>query len=168
MQSNAWDKLPSETDRQYKVFTSYLRLGKDRSLAKVGEEWGKSGVPSNWEKWRSMHNWVERATAYDAHLVKEALAAQSQTNITAEISAFRKRSKDSAIAQQAAGYKLLLKITPAIDSIDVKKLKPSEIAALTRAAVMAIEGGLNGEAISTGCDRLQESINNAQKADNAV
>lgn len=167
-QMATWDKRPNETDKQYAVFTAYLLLGPERSIAKVAQKWGKSGAPSNWEAWCKLHEWVKRASDYDAQLAKDALAAVAQSNVTDEIERFRNRNRDISISCTTAGLTVIQKLKPAIEALDPSKLKPSEIAALMKAANDAIEKGQNGEAISIGADRLQESINNARKADDPV
>lgn len=69
--SEIWDKQPDESTRAYACFCDYRDMGAGyRSLAKVGEKWGKS--ISLLERWSSKHKWVERATAYDSQVDREA------------------------------------------------------------------------------------------------
>lgn len=67
-QTRPWDKRPDETDKAFKAFTDYLDFGPDRSLEKVRQKYNKNtSYIRQLGKWSSAYNWVERASAYDAH-----------------------------------------------------------------------------------------------------
>ena len=60
----AWERQEGESARAYEAFCLYRDLGPERSLAKVGQELGKS--VSLMERWSSEHDWVDRVKALEA------------------------------------------------------------------------------------------------------
>lgn len=164
---NPWDRQPGETATAYNAFVVYLLMGADRSLAKCSRKVGHAQKVTC-EVWSRKNGWVHRAAAYDAHLASGQIEAQKQTAVTAEIEAFRERARDASIAAFSSALRILKKLSPAIDSLNVGKLKPAEIAALARAALVGIEFGLNSEAVAIGADRLAEAIGSGEKADDPI
>ncbi len=67
--------MARESPKAIAAFHEYCLLGPARSLAKlanVSERFGMTTVTvRHLEQWSSAHQWVERASAYDAHLQKE-------------------------------------------------------------------------------------------------
>jgi hypothetical protein len=67
-----WDRQENESYPAYRAFSIYRDLGSDRS---IDHAWRKftskpsKGAPGTWNLWCSKHQWVERAAAYDAHLI---------------------------------------------------------------------------------------------------
>lgn len=69
-----WERWPDETDTAYHRFSLYLNLGADRTQRAVRERLGKSKVYEHQlQKWSSKYSWVDRAAAYDEHLVLKSL-----------------------------------------------------------------------------------------------
>lgn len=65
-----WDRLDSETDKDYRLFDMYLRLGPDRRIVDMTRAY-EGHVPDKTvlNKLSSKHNWKLRATAYDNSMV---------------------------------------------------------------------------------------------------
>lgn len=69
-----WDQYTDETDKAYHRFSVYLELGAERSLDKTRQELGKSsGYIRQLETWCSKYDWVERAAAFDRHVIRTSL-----------------------------------------------------------------------------------------------
>ena len=69
-----WERLEDETDTAYHRFSLYLKMGPERSISKVAEGLQKgSGYEKHLRRWSSKYSWVERAAAYDEHLVLKSL-----------------------------------------------------------------------------------------------
>jgi hypothetical protein len=77
----AWERQEPESARAYEAFCHYRDLGPSRSLAKVGQELGKSvGLM---ERWSSEHDWVARVRALEARdqmLMREAVQEHVRGN----------------------------------------------------------------------------------------
>ncbi len=72
--SQSWDKWPDETDLAYSYFVSYMEMGPERSLSKVVQKHNKKAhYKTQLGKWSAKHNWVERASEYDKHVIKQSL-----------------------------------------------------------------------------------------------
>jgi hypothetical protein len=131
-----WDRLPSEGDEAWEAFITYLTMGTNRSLAKVGQALGKSKVLL--EGWSREHSWVNRVSAYETEQGRiriEAAAAERQKTLA--------QQADVARALVASAAKL---VTPSV-RVRGRKLteeerwewKPSPDAA--RAAASALKEG---------------------------
>ncbi|MDQ3316343.1 MAG: hypothetical protein M3522_03300 [Actinomycetota bacterium] len=85
----AWERQEPESARAYEAFCHYRDLGPSRSLAKVGQELGKSvGLM---ERWSSEHDWVARVRALEARdsmlrrdAVQEHLAEKAEDHAKRE------------------------------------------------------------------------------------
>lgn len=68
-----WDRQPyeSRTHRAWEYFSYYRDLGKERTLKKVSANYGVSFQLVS--KMSADHDWVERCSAYDAHVDKLTL-----------------------------------------------------------------------------------------------
>lgn len=74
--ANPWDRQAGETPPAFAAFQAYRDLPPgDRSSVKVREKLGLR-TDRHLEKWRSKHEWVARAAAWDAHLDAASQAAQ--------------------------------------------------------------------------------------------
>jgi len=62
-----WLRRDTETDPAWEAFQTYLRLGKDRSIAKAAAKVGKT--PQCLEVWSVRHQWVDRVTAHDNYVM---------------------------------------------------------------------------------------------------
>lgn len=67
---NLYDRQPGESEKKFTAFRTYLDLGPQRSLAKVGRELGKSKALM--ERWSSQWSWVSRVEAYTDHMLRQA------------------------------------------------------------------------------------------------
>ena len=69
-----WERWPDETDTAYDRFVMYLKMGADRSISKVADKLQKgSSYATHLRRWSSKYDWVDRAAAYDEHLVLKSL-----------------------------------------------------------------------------------------------
>lgn len=68
-----------ETEEAFAAFRRFLELGPGRSIAEAyrahaeargGPRSGAKGVPGNWKRWSSQHNWRGRAEAHDRALME--------------------------------------------------------------------------------------------------
>jgi len=64
MASFAWERREDESAEAFEAFTHYRDFGANRSLAKVGQELGKSTTLM--EKWSKKHQWVRRVALWEA------------------------------------------------------------------------------------------------------
>ncbi len=66
-----WDLQEGETSKAHKAFVDYLELT-DRSLVKLAEKYTK-GTPKvrQLKRWSGQYDWVNRAAAWDAHILAE-------------------------------------------------------------------------------------------------
>ena len=64
-----FDRQLGEREQAFRAFRTYLDLGPQSSLAKVGRELGKSKALM--ERWSSQWNWVARVEAYTDHMVRQ-------------------------------------------------------------------------------------------------
>ena len=64
-----WERQPGESAKAFEAFRIYCEMQEERSVRAVGQRLVKSG--SLISRWSSQYNWVERARAYDNHLLKE-------------------------------------------------------------------------------------------------
>jgi len=61
-----WERQPNETTKAYEAFCCYRDFGVSRSVRGVAQKLNKSDTIIG--RWSTLHNWVERATAYDDHI----------------------------------------------------------------------------------------------------
>ena len=67
-----WERRKGESEQAYETFSIYRDLGLQRSNAKVCERLSKSRQLIS--RWKTQHDWDERARAYDNDLAKKAHA----------------------------------------------------------------------------------------------
>lgn len=65
-----WERQQGESAQAFEAFTTYLEMGTERSIRKVGQKLDKSRTQIG--KWSSTWNWQERVRSYDNELEKEA------------------------------------------------------------------------------------------------
>jgi transposase len=65
----AWNRRPGESAKAYEAARIYFEMRAARSLAGVAKNLGKS--VSLVERWSTRWAWVDRATAFDAHLDRQ-------------------------------------------------------------------------------------------------
>lgn len=63
-----FEQQPKESAKAFEAFSTYLRLGANRSLEAVGQKLGKSRKLM--ERWASKYDWVIRVKAHAAHLAE--------------------------------------------------------------------------------------------------
>ena len=111
-----WERQDSESAKAYEAFSVYRDMGADRSLAKVGQEIGKS--TKMMEKWSKAHNWVERAEAWDRE--QDRILQKQQIE---DIKKMRKRHANLAVAMLAKAATALKKIPDdEIKAADVSRM----------------------------------------------
>lgn len=71
---NGLERLENESPEAYEAYTKYATMGAERSLAKVGQELGKSTTLMS--DWSAKNRWVERANIYDQY-VATSIAEES-------------------------------------------------------------------------------------------
>lgn len=90
-----WNKQPGETKQSYRAFSIYRDMGVGRSLdkayvlflseqrhdsTKTAPKKAATEAPRHWSDWSSKFGWVERASAFDAHMDAE-LQAQFESEL---------------------------------------------------------------------------------------
>lgn len=72
-----WNQWPDETDTAYDRFMAYLKMGADRSMAKVVQKYGmKKSYKSQLERWSLKYNWVDRCRAYDENIALQYVESE--------------------------------------------------------------------------------------------
>lgn len=66
-----WEQLPEESNASYMRFCAYLSLGPTRTIEKARASTGVKGRSGHWDRESSKYNWVDRAIAYDIHMLSE-------------------------------------------------------------------------------------------------
>jgi len=100
-----WEQQPNESSDLFESFRIFRDMGPGRTLARVAEQ---TGVPLPTIKSRSSgHRWLERVTAYDAHLDRV------RTTAVAEDAASRAKSSRDAVG--LLGQSVLLELTKLLD-----------------------------------------------------
>jgi hypothetical protein len=67
-----WERRPKESEQAYQAFLIFRDLGAERSHEAARERLGKgSGYLRVIEDWSGRHEWIERARAWDNHVLKE-------------------------------------------------------------------------------------------------
>ena len=115
-----WERQEGESAKAYESFSIYRDMGAGRSLAKVGQEVGKS--KKMMEKWSKTHKWVERAEQWD--LEQDRLI---RIELTKDIGAMRKRHADMAKA-------MLMKAARALQKIPDDEIKATDISRMVDVA----------------------------------
>lgn len=94
-----WERRPDETSKSYRAFTQYLLLGPDRSLEELRKELDRKPSYLRWlEVWSSKYDWVDRATAYDAEMGKQAL----EKNKGKVVESLERQAREARAWQQAS------------------------------------------------------------------
>jgi hypothetical protein len=74
---NIWDRLPSETDLQFSLFTAYRDLGPGRTLRKAADELGRlsinGNVPGAITTASTTQSWPPRAAAFDQYMLEHQI-----------------------------------------------------------------------------------------------
>lgn len=113
---NALARLPGESNKAHAALLAYAELGPGRSLAKLAQEWGKSGsYVGQLERWSAQHHWQDRVAAYDAHLARERLRAAAEAHKRA-IEAHQERYNKVAKELHAVGRVVLSQLAEALQS----------------------------------------------------
>jgi hypothetical protein len=109
-----WERQDNDTDKSFEAFVAYRDMGADRSLAKVGEQLGKSTELI--ERWSSKDKWVARVNAWDIEqdrLWRESLATERRKMA-------ERQARTAALAQS--------KIAAWIVNLDPDELSANEAA----------------------------------------
>ncbi|MBD2336134.1 hypothetical protein H6G64_03895 [Calothrix sp. FACHB-156] len=151
-----WERLPGEPQKAWFGFVAYRDLGRDRSYARACVAMGRTpGYRKVLEKWSIKFGWRERVDAYDLHIDRLNRAVREQdkrTEYSHKIEKYREESERTGRAMVSLGAQAvtILQRELATRLRSPERLKPSEIATLMRASVMAIDVGsrLQSEALS--------------------
>lgn len=108
-----WERTDKESSQSFEAFQVYRDMGTDRSLAKVGEQLGKSTALM--ERWSSTHGWRDRAADYDSHLDRLTLKEEAKERI--------KMAKRHA--QQAMMFQN--KVLQRLNALDPAELSPNDL-----------------------------------------
>ena len=138
-----WERQENESAKAYESFSIYRDMGVERSLAKVGQQVGKS--KKMMEKWSKAHNWVARAEQWDLEQDRQIRVA-----LTKDIGAMRKRHAEMAKA-------MLMKAARALTKIPDDEIKATDISRMVDVATKLerISKGDVGDVIE---ERQGESI----------
>lgn len=74
--SNAWDRLPEETELSYKGFITYLNLKPPRTTVKAVEAGQGSFSHRSALNWSYRNHWIERAAAYDTQVTDKVFQSK--------------------------------------------------------------------------------------------
>jgi hypothetical protein len=114
-----WDRLTAETAKAYEHFIRYRDLGVERTILDAAHPPNKPAVNHRTlEEYSSRHNWVDRASKWDDHLVKVA-----QRALEKEIREMRERHRTIARAILNRVGAKLVGMTPA-------EMSPGDVARL--------------------------------------
>lgn len=127
-------RLPDEPPRAYAARVVYLTLGRDRSLAKVGEQIGVRSV-RYLEQWSADYGWGESARQYDQTLATLAARRAAQAYLD-DLEEHRKRYQQSGRALHAVAVAMLTKLREASASVDYT---PAALATIARALTVAAD-----------------------------
>ena len=100
-----YDRLPAETDAQWRAFVAFRDIGPTRSIRKACEVLGKRS-PSQFDYWARDHNWRERCAAWDTEVdrrMREEFLRQAEAS-------HREMANVAEAMWQFAGENLLLYI----------------------------------------------------------
>ena len=144
MSTPIYYRQPKESAKAFAAFQLYRDMGVERSLAKVGQQLGKS-TPLM-ERWSKRWNWVARVTAWDMEQDRRAREANLK-----QIEQMRERHAQMAVGFQSKALERLATIRP-------EDLKPKD--ALDFFALAArIEASSRG----APCDIVEQRIRDAEQ-----
>lgn len=175
-ETQPWDKLPGESTRAYAAFLLYLNLAPNsRSIARAyrakggrtGEEQGRSRggrAPSHWEAWASSFDWITRANAWDAHLLRESLR-KAEIDHEQQIREYHERERQLAIVQQRLALQIHLRLHRVLESLppverdangylDVNRLLPPALIRAMHGATIIAAASAETEARLLGVDAI--------------
>jgi len=125
---NPWDRLPTETDKQYAGFRCYLNLDpRYRSYQNAWNVYATDNLSAktahhrphgDWDDWAQKNRWKSRARAYDAYMDRVRLEAK----IEAERERIKRWTEDSQTVQTIARYGLSKKTPDEIADLAVGSL----------------------------------------------
>lgn len=100
-----WERQEGESSKAYAAFSVYRDQGEHRTVRTVAEALSKSEAII--KRWSSMHNWVERARAWDS--MPSKAVAEAYADMAADIAAQHKRLSDKLMARLEDNLELLPK-----------------------------------------------------------
>lgn len=142
-QRRAYDRLPDESSKAYDAFAVYRDMGVNRSTYDAGQKLGKSIAVI--QRWSTLHNWVERAAAYDDHVDAEA----------------RKLIERDAIRRKADMLKRHADIGRGLQSFGLQYLKDKKKPDKAVDAINSIKSGVEMERKSEGLPEYLIEVMNA-------
>ena len=118
---NLWERQPSETAKAYAAFLVYRDLpAVDRSVAAA---WGRKIGGKQWERWCTIHNWLDRAAEHDSDL-----ASRRRERMAKELD---RAQDDAAVTIRAT----LDKVKERIEGMDPEELSAGQIPAALRTLI---------------------------------
>lgn len=142
-----WEKQKGEPGTAFWAFSVYRDLGPRRSLTKVGEIAGETGVAaaSSVERWSSRWKWVERADAWDRDQDRKRTAERDEALASAR--------RSEVIAGSAAMTAIINRLrgraasegVPAVQALDPNAIEWGDFNGVANAAMKLLDSGL-GEA----------------------
>ena len=118
---NPWNRQPGETAKAYAAFLVYRDLPAiGRSVAAA---WGRKKGGKQWERWCTIHTWLDRAAEHDSDL------------------AFRRRERMAKELEQAQDDAFVLiratlaKVKERIEGVDPEELAASQIPSALRTLI---------------------------------
>lgn len=150
-----------ETAAGFEAFQIYLELGRERSAVKVAKVLGIR--PESIHSFRKKYNWVERAAAYDADLVKERFKAAREAKAAQHKSQIEKFRREQERRAEGMGElaDLMMELTrEKMQAMRAAGELPSEqqIANLAKTVTSLADTAMNLQATALGVDELVETL----------
>ncbi len=123
-----WDRLKEESYPAYRAFLVYRDLGPARSIDSAWRKHQakrKGNAPGNWNDWCRKFSWVDRASAYDTHLleIEQKAFEREYAKLAARRARFELRAQELLEDQVERIDKVLKKAesAPITDTVERKK-----------------------------------------------
>lgn len=159
-----WDRLPEESAKAYAAFCIYRGLPlkeRSRDIAyRLSRGWAadvKTLASGGWTKWSKDYRWLERASAHDEHIEREARKGEERSQIR-KLREFRIDQQRSAQTASRQALKALQKAGEKLETLKAKDLRPSEAAAFMQAAARLLESASAQQASALAVDEMLEAL----------
>ncbi len=147
------DRLARESRPAHQAFLAYLEAGPGRSLRRTAERLGKNVALL--KRWSVRHGWGERVRVLEV----QPAPIEEETTRQARAKAFQRRTEHAAQVEQIAmaGRQSLLVRDPDTGKLRFdSRLKPTDVAALIRAACQLLPTGEPEAEADSGEDQERE------------
>lgn len=161
-----WERRADETGRAYVAFCIYLNLGAGRSIDRAYRSQLPPEVdaarqspkpPGRWREWGALHQWRDRAEAWDIEqqvVARHAKQAEHQKALQDHL----ERQRKLAITNVELANGMLEKARERLLTLDVSEIEAKHLPAFVRAAAAVAEAGTNAEAQAIAVDQVISSI----------